>query len=55
MVVLVAALLGGVLGGLQARRRGGNSKDIAQYAVAYGIAFSLLGMIVAVTLDRLVV
>jgi len=52
MIVLVSALLGAVLGGLQARRRGGNSKDIAQYAAGYAIAFTLLGMIIAITLHR---
>lgn len=55
MVVLISALLGAALGAVTARRRGGNTKDIAQYAASYGIAFTLLGMIVAITLDRVLI
>ena len=54
MVVLVSAVLGIVLGGYQAKKRGGNRKDIAQYATAYGIAFALVGMVIAIILDRTV-
>ena len=54
MVILVAALLGVALGAYQARKRQGTGKDIAQYAVAFGIAFALLGFILAVILDRTV-
>jgi len=52
MVVLVSTIFGVIWGGYQAKRRGGNRKDIAQYATGYGIAFLLLGVIVAVILDR---
>ena len=55
MIILVSAGLGAVLGGYQARKRGGNTKDIAQYAAAYAIAFSILGTIIAITLDRTVI
>lgn len=54
MVILVSTLLGVLLGVYQARKRQGNAKDIAQYAAGFGIAFCLLGFIVAVILDRTV-
>ena len=55
MLVLVSAILGAVLGGYQAKRRGGNTKDMAQYGAGYAIAFTLLGMMVAIMLDRFLV
>ncbi len=54
MIVVVSALAGIVWGGYQAKRRGGNRKDMAQYAAGYGIAFALLGLFAAVILERLV-
>ncbi len=55
MVILVSAVFGILLGGYQAKKRGGNLKDIAQYATAYGIAFTLLGFVIAIILDRTVI
>ncbi|WP_299692433.1 apolipoprotein acyltransferase [uncultured Tateyamaria sp.] len=52
MIYLPAALIGAVIGGLNAKRRGGKGLDIAQYAAVYGIAFALLGLIVTIILDR---
>ena len=54
MVILISAILGMLLGGYQAKKRGGNSKDVAQYVIAFGIAFTLLGFVIAVVLDRTV-
>ena len=48
MIVIGTALLGAILGGLQARKRQGNRLDIAQYAASYAIAFGLIGMIITV-------
>jgi len=45
-------LIGAIIGGLTARKRGGNRKDIAQYAAGYGMAFLIVGMIATVLLDR---
>jgi uncharacterized membrane protein YeaQ/YmgE (transglycosylase-associated protein family) len=53
MIVIVLGLIGAVIGGLTARRRKGNRKDIAQYAAGYGIAFMMLGMVITVLVDRL--
>ena len=52
MIYIPAALIGGLIGGFTARRRGGKGLEIAQYAAAYGIAFALLGLIVTIILDR---
>lgn len=54
MIVIGGALLGAILGGLQARKREGNRLDIAQYATAYAIAFGLIGMIITIAVHRMV-
>ncbi len=51
-VVPVAALIGAIWGGHQARRRGGGGKDIAQYAVVYAIIFAILAMFAVIIIDR---
>ena len=53
MIVIVLAVTGAVMGALNARRRQGNRKDIAQYAVGYALAFTIVGMILTVVIDRL--
>lgn len=53
MIVIGGFVLGALLGAYNARRQGGKPADIAQYAVGYGIAFGLLGMLVTVILARL--
>ena len=55
MIYTVLGVLGAVLGGMTARKRGGNRKDIAQYAAGYGIAFALIGFVLTVLLDRWVI
>ena len=45
MIVLGAALLGCLIGGMTASRRGGKRLDILQYAAGYGIAFTILGVV----------
>lgn len=53
MIVIIPALIGILLGGLTAKRRGGKTADILQYAVGYGIAFALLGVIATIVLDKI--
>ncbi|HBM58187.1 apolipoprotein acyltransferase [Salipiger marinus] len=53
MIVIAAALLGAVIGGLTARRRKGNRADIAQFAAVYAIAFGLGGVILTLILEKL--
>jgi hypothetical protein len=53
MIVIGAAILGILIGGITARKRKGNRKDIAQYAAGYGMAFLIVGMFTTVIIDRL--
>jgi hypothetical protein len=53
MIVIGLALLGIIIGGMTARKRQGNRKDIAQYAAGYGMAFLIVGMFITVIIDRL--
>ena len=53
MIVIVLALVGAVIGATTAKKRGGNGKDIAQYAAGYAAAFTVVGMIATVVIDRI--
>ena len=53
MIVIAAALLGAFIGGFTARKRGGNRLDIAQYAAGYALAFTVVGLIATVVIDRI--
>ena len=55
MIYIILAIVGAVLGGRTAAKRGGNRLDIAQYAVGHGIAFALVGFVLTVLLDRWVI
>ncbi len=46
MAVWAFAAFGGLIGALQARRRGGNRLDILQYTAVYGIIFLVVGQII---------
>lgn len=54
MIVIGLAILGAIIGGMTAKKRSGNRKDIAQYAVGYAMAFLIAGMFLTVIIDRLV-
>ena len=53
MIIIVLAIAGVLIGGFTAKKRGGNRKDIAQYAAGYGIAFLIVGLIATVLIDRI--
>ncbi|MCV2880783.1 apolipoprotein acyltransferase [Actibacterium sp. XHP0104] len=53
MIVIAGFTLGAILGGLTAKRRGGKGFDIAQYAIGYALAFSLLGLIITIIIEKL--
>ncbi|MCL6283028.1 apolipoprotein acyltransferase [Ruegeria sp. 2012CJ41-6] len=55
MIVIVLALIGAFLGGRTAAKRNGSKADVAQYAVGYGIAFAILGLILTIALDRFLI
>lgn len=52
MIIIVLGILGVLIGARTAYKRGGNRKDIAQYAVGFAMAFLVVGMILTVILDR---
>ncbi|WGW02602.1 apolipoprotein acyltransferase [Tropicibacter oceani] len=54
MIVIFGALLGAILGGINAARRKGNIADIAQYAAVYAIIFALVGLILTISIEKLV-
>ena len=47
MIVFTFALVGIVVGVITARRRKGGALDQAHYGAGFGIAFAILGLIVA--------
>ena len=53
MIVIGLAILGIIIGSMTARKRHGNRKDIAQYAIGYGMAFLIVGMFLTVFIDRM--
>ena len=54
MIVIVAAFIGAIVGGITAKRRSGNKLDIAQYATGFGMAFIVVSLIATVVLERII-
>ncbi len=52
MITIIAALTGIAVGSVTALRRGGKTMDALQYGAGFGIAFTLLGMLLTIILDR---
>ena len=52
MIVVAFAIVGALIGGANAKRRGGTGLDIAQYAGSYALAFGIIGLFVTVFLMR---
>lgn len=52
MIVIAAAVIGALLGGLTAKKRGGKLADIAQYVTVYAIAFAIVGMLATILIHR---
>ena len=52
MITIIAAIAGMVTGATTALRRGGKWLDALQYGAGFGIAFTVLGMLVTIILDR---
>ncbi|MBT8459310.1 MAG: hypothetical protein HKP37_03890 [Boseongicola sp.] len=53
MIILAFAVVGVLLGISNARKRKGNRLDMAQYGAGYGIAFTLLGAVLTIIIERL--
>ncbi|MDF0598217.1 hypothetical protein [Psychromarinibacter halotolerans] len=54
MIVLASAVFGALLGILTARKNGGNKKDMAQYAAGFGIAMTVVGVVITIVVARTV-
>jgi hypothetical protein len=52
LIAIVLFVIGAVIGWRRAARRGGNTADKLQYALAHGIPAFLIGVIVTVILLR---
>jgi hypothetical protein len=52
MLIVVALILGALIGWQRAGRRGGDRLDRLQYAAAHAIAFGLLGVLATVAIGR---
>ncbi|MBO9464494.1 hypothetical protein TRP8649_02637 [Pelagimonas phthalicica] len=53
MIVILGAVIGALIGGFTAKKRNGNTADIAQYATGFAIAFALAGMVLTILLEKL--
>ena len=53
MIVIAGAILGAILGALTAKRRNGTRADMWQYGAVYAIAFSLVGLILTIAIEKL--
>ena len=53
MFVAIAALIGALIGAMRARKAGGKTIDIIQYAAAHGVMFAIIGLFVNIALIRL--
>jgi hypothetical protein len=51
-IVLIALVLGALVGFLRARKRGGNGFDKAQYAAVHAIIFGLVGLFITIFVLR---
>ncbi len=54
MIIIGFAIIGIGVGLMTARKRKGNRLDMAQYAAGYGIAFTLLGLLISIFLERMI-
>ncbi|PSL21623.1 hypothetical protein [Shimia abyssi] len=53
MFVIIGIVLGVIIGGGLAKKRGGKRLDILQYAAVYAIAFAIIGMFVTIFIHRM--
>lgn len=53
MIIIASAIAGLLTGWIRAGRRGGNGKDRLHYAATHAIAFTILGLLVTLVIDRI--
>ena len=54
MIYIILGIVGAVMGGTTARKRGGNRKDMAQYAAVFAIILTLGVLILSLIVSRLI-
>lgn len=54
MFVIGGLVIGALWGGILAKRKGGRTADIAQYAAVFGILLAVLGLFITIAIERLV-
>ncbi len=54
MIIIASFFIGALAGGLRARSRKGNRLDIAQYSAVYGMIFALIGLLITISLGRMI-
>ncbi len=52
MLVLIPMFLGGLFGGLRAKKRGGNRADIWQYVAVFAILCAIPGLFATLIIHR---
>lgn len=52
MIVIAGAILGTITGIYRAKRRGGNRKDLAQYAAVHAMLFMIIGLFITIIIHR---
>lgn len=52
MIVIIAALIGAILGWRRAARLGGNRKDRLQYAFVFAMGLAVIGVFVTIFIHR---
>lgn len=55
MIVIAGLVIGLLFGATLAKRRKGKTKDLLQYAAAYAILFSIIGLFVTVIVHRIAI
>ncbi|MBC9245669.1 apolipoprotein acyltransferase [Paracoccus sp. 11-3] len=54
MILIAAVVIGAFLGWRRAGQVGGNTRDKAQYAIAFALAFAIVGLLATVIIDRMI-
>ena len=52
MLIVLVFVIGALIGWRRAGERGGDTRDRLQYATAYGIAFALVALTLAILAER---
>ena len=53
MILIAAVVIGAFLGWRRAGQVGGNTRDRAQYAIAFALAFAVIGLFATIIIDRM--